>query len=282
MRDLGVEVAEIAGRRGRHLNPAAELRWQLHLARAARDADVLHHPLPAIAPTRVPQVVTVHDLAFLEVPDCFKPRFRRVAAKTHRGAARAAGEIVVPSHATAESVRRHWGLESVVAHHGPGQAPQPDRGLPRHVLYVGDEEPRKNLARLREAHRRSGIDLPLVEAGGGGANLHQLHRHAAALALPSLHEGFGLPAVEAMHAGTPVIAADIPALREVCQDAARYVDPYDVDAIARALTEVASVPPLREELRRRGTARAKAFSWRACAEAHVRAYEQAIASARAR
>jgi alpha-1,3-rhamnosyl/mannosyltransferase len=186
--------------------------------------------------------------------------------------------VITPSHATAAEAKAHWGVDAVVAHHGPGQAPRSDRGIPRHFLYVGDEEPRKNLARLREAHARSGVELPLVVAGGGGADLAALHRHAAALVLPSLHEGFGLTALEALHAGTPVLASDIPALREVCADAARYVDPYDVDAMARSLTELATVPPLREELRRRGTARAAAFSWRACAEAHVRAYEQAIAS----
>jgi glycosyltransferase involved in cell wall biosynthesis len=227
-------------------------------------------------------VVTVHDLAFLALPGCFNARFRMVAKRTHRAAARAADAVVVPSLATAQDVRAHWGIAPYVAHHGPGQAPVPDRGAPHHFLYVGDAEPRKNLDRLREAHARyraAGGELELVIASGGVA-LQPLHRHAAALVLPSLHEGFGLPALEALHAGTPVLAADIPALREVCGDAARFVDPYDVDAIARGLTELATVPPLREELRRRGTARAAAFSWRASAEAHIRAYEQAIASAR--
>jgi glycosyltransferase involved in cell wall biosynthesis len=79
-----------------------------------------------------------------------------------------------------------------------------------------------------------------------------------------------------MHAGTPVIASDAGALPEVCGDAARYVDPRDPASIARALTDLAGVPPLREELRRRGTARARAFTWRACAEAHVRAYALAL------
>ncbi len=79
-----------------------------------------------------------------------------------------------------------------------------------------------------------------------------------------------------MHAGTPVIAADIPALREVCADAARYCDPYDVDSIAKALTEVGTVPPLREELRRRGTARAQAFSWEQCARDYLAAYEDVV------
>jgi alpha-1,3-rhamnosyl/mannosyltransferase len=159
---------------------------------------------------------------------------------------------------------------------------------------VGDGEPRKNLGRLLEAYARyqaaSPSPLALVVAGGARVpaapgvrvvvdpDLAALHRHAAALVLPSLHEGFGLPALEAMHAGTPVLVSDVPALREVCADAARYCDPRDVASIARGLTELAGVPPLREELRRRGRARSAAFSWEACARAHLQAYE--IASAR--
>ncbi len=293
LRALGVEVAEADGRRGRHLDPVAEARWQLRLARAARGADVLHHPLPARALGRTPQVVTVHDLAFLRVPECFNARFQLAAVWQHRAAARAAAAVVAPSAATAADVRELWGVaDVVVAPHGPGQAPAPDRGEPRHFLYIGDAEPRKNLGRLLAAYARyrGGAEAPLdlVLAGRaavapapgvrleGAPDLPELHRHAAALVLPSLHEGFGLPALEAMHAGTPVLAAAIPALREVCRDAARFVDPYDVAALAAGLTELATIGPLREDLRRRGITRAAAFSWERSARAHVTAYERAI------
>jgi glycosyltransferase involved in cell wall biosynthesis len=278
LRALGVDVVEMDGRRGAYLNLAAEAAWQVRLARAARRADVLHHPLPATGPGRTPQVITVNDLAFERVPECFNSRFRAVASRAHRLAARRATVVVAPTEATAADARELWGVQPVLAPYGPGQAPVSDRGEPRHFLYVGDDEPRKNLARLREAHVRSGVELPLVVAGSAGTPFGDgadLHRHAAALVLPSLYEGFGLPALEAMHAGTPVLVSDIAALREVCGDAARYCDPYDVDSIASALTELATVPPLREELRRRGLARASQFSWRKCAEAYARAYERA-------
>ena len=169
-----------------------------------------------------------------------------------------------------------------------------DRGLARHFLHVGDAEPRRNLGRLLEAYAAyratAAQPLDLVLAGRAVADpapgvridsapdLPALHRHAAALVLPSLHEGFGLPALEAMHAGTPVLVSDVPALREVCADAARYCDPRDPASIAQGLTELAGVPPLREELRRRGHARAAAFSWEACARGHLSAYERAVAS----
>ena len=294
LRELGIEVHEASGRRGRHLNPNAEAQWQARLARAARRADVLHHPLPARAPGRTPQVITVHDLAFIRVPGCFNRRFRWSAGRAHRRAARAAAAVVVPSEATAADVRSRWSVEPVVAPHGPGQAPPPDRGEPRHFLYVGDDEPRKNLPRLLAAYKRyreqSDAPLELILAGRARAqregvrvqpapDLPALHRHAAALVIPSLHEGFGLPALEAMHAGTPVLAARTAGLAEVCGDAARFCDPRDVESIATGLLELAGTPPLREELRRRGTARAARFSWRASAEAHVRAYETAVGSA---
>jgi glycosyltransferase involved in cell wall biosynthesis len=278
LRALGVDIVEAEGRRGAYLNLAAEAAWQARLARLARGADLLHHPLPATGPARVPQVITVHDLAVERVPECFKPRFRIAATRLHRLAARRARTIVTPSEATAADVRALWGRDAIVVPHGPGQEPRSDRGEPRHFLYVGDDEPRKNLARLREAHRLSGVALPLVVAGSAGRpvdDLAELHRHAAALVLPSLHEGFGLPALEALHAGTPVLASDIPALREVCGDAARYCDPRDVESIAAGLRELADIGPLREELRRRGLARAARFSWRRCAEGYAAAYRLA-------
>ncbi len=280
LREIGVDVVEAEGRRGPYLNLAAEAVWQARLARLARGADVLHHPLPAIGPARVPQVVTVNDLAFAVVPECFNARFRAVASRTHRVAARRAAAVVCPSQATADDVRERWGVTASVAPLGPGQAGGWDRlnrGEPRHFLYVGDDEPRKNLGRLREAIARSGT-LPLLVARGSADRLADAHRHAAALVLPSLHEGFGLPVLEAMHAGTPVLAADIPALHEVCADAARYCDPRDVGLIATGLTELATVGPLREELRRRGLARAARFSWRRCAEAYLVAYRLAAGS----
>jgi alpha-1,3-rhamnosyl/mannosyltransferase len=288
LRDLGVDVLEAAARRGRHLNLAAEAVWQARLARAAAagGADLIHHPLPARTRTALPQVVTVHDLAFERVPECFNARFRAVARVRHRAAARAAAVVVTPSESTAADVRSRWAIAPeriVVAPHGPGQAPPPDRGGAQHFLYVGDDEPRKNLPRLFEAHaryraRHGDGALALVIGRGDAAALAELHRHAAALVIPSLHEGFGLPALEAMHAGTPVLAARTAGLAEVCGDAARYCDPRDVDSIAGGLLELATTPPLREELRRRGTARAAAFSWRRCAEAHLVAYERALLS----
>jgi glycosyltransferase involved in cell wall biosynthesis len=95
---------------------------------------------------------------------------------------------------------------------------------------------------------------------------------AAALVHPALHEGFGLTALEAMHAGVPVIAARSPGLAETCAEAPLYVDPYDADGLAHALARVAADPALRAGLAAAGRERAAAFSWRTCARAHIEAY----------
>jgi glycosyltransferase involved in cell wall biosynthesis len=284
-----------------YVNAAVEAAWIAEeLPRRARRAraDVLHHPLPAHARAApCPQAITVHDLAFERLPACFDPRFRAVARRRHRAAAWAAAAVVTPSRATAADVEALWGVPGdrvIVAAHGPGQAPAPGRRGIAHFLYVGDDEPRKNLPRLLEAYARyreatgEGA-LPLVLAGRArvaaapgvrvdpAPDLPALLARAAALVVPSLHEGFGLTALEAMHAGAPVLAARIPALVEVCGAAARYADPRDPASIATGLLELATVPPLREELRRRGLARAEAFSWDRAAAAHLTAYSLALA-----
>ena len=269
------------------------------LARAAR-ADVIHHPLPAYAHlARLPQVVTVHDLAFERLPGCFHRSFRIYAHQTHRAAASAASAVITVSETTAADARTLWGLAPeriVVARHGPGQAlPRAAAAQASHLLYVGDDQPRKDLATLLGSYRRyreRAVDLlPLVLAGSvaahgpgirverapGAERLAQLYAGAAALVHPSLYEGFGLTALEAMLAGTPVIAASAPGLIEVCGDAARYAEPGDQAGFAAAIGELAGQPALRRELAARGRRQASRFSWDASARAHVEAYSLALA-----
>jgi len=304
LRAEGVEVVEAANERrpapagggaGSARNLVLDEWWTQvelpRLARAAR-ADVLHHPLPALAARAAcPQVVTVHDLAFERLPEHFSPAFRRWASRAHRRAARGAAAVVCVSQTTRRDARARWGVDDariVVAPHGPGQELEVRRGDPEHFLYVGDDEPRKNLALLLDAHARyrrtaGPRGLELVLAGRARSDrdgvrseprpdLAALLGAAAALVHPALHEGFGLPALEAMRAGVPVIAGRSPGLVETCAGAARYVDPYDAAALATALGELASDAALRDDLARRGRERAAAFSWQASARAHIEAY----------
>jgi len=172
----------------------------------------------------------------------------------------------------------------------------PRHGGDEYVLYVGNLLPHKNLLRLLDAmailrrrrfcrlvirgHGRTGYVRAVHERvetlGLGDAvtfldylpenTLRSLYTKAACLVLPSLGEGFGIPVLEAMACGTPVVTSDIPALREVGGDAALLADPYETMSIADAMYRALSDRALREELRERGWRRVQAFSWQKTGE----------------
>jgi alpha-1,3-rhamnosyl/mannosyltransferase len=205
--------------------------------------------------------------------------------------------VICVSHTTASDVREVWGIEVeriVVAPHGPGQGLAVDRDrAPTHFLYVGDDEPRKDLRTLLASYsryrqlERSPLGLVLAgsaSAAGHGVSVEQspaprrlaeLYAGAAALVHTSLYEGFGLTLVEAMRAGVPVIAARVAGAVEVCGDAALYAQPRDAASFARVMAEIGDQPRLRAELANRGRERAGRFSWDDCARAHVEAYSLA-------
>jgi len=167
----------------------------------------------------------------------------------------------------------------------------------RYLLYVGTLQPRKNLARVieafgRVADRPAFADVQLVLAGKHGwlyedlfgqtaraglsgrvifpgyvaeADLPGLLSAALAFVFPSLHEGFGIPVLEAGACGVPVITSNTSSLPEVAGDAALLVDPHDVDAIAEAMYRLVTDAGLRAELARRGQENVKRFSWEKCA-----------------
>ena len=309
LRERGnVEVVEAAQRRrlaagaGNPLRSAAnallDLAWLgAGLPRAARrsGADVVHHPLPAH--TRLigcPQVATLHDVVFETMPAGYGRVWLALARRAYRRAARRSAALVCVSESTATDAVRVLGAEAdrvVVAPHGPGQveglhAPERER---THLLYVGDAERRKRVDALLAAYAayrgqaERPVDLVLAgaaasEAGAPGvrgvrhpsrAELLELYGSAIALVHPAIHEGFGLTVLEAMAAGTPVIAQRAPGTAEVGGEAVLAVEE---DELAEAIARVASDAGLRRELARRGRERAARFSWRASAQAHERAY----------
>ena len=170
------------------------------------------------------------------------------------------------------------------------------------VLYVGNIKPHKNLVRLIESFnqvRRDHDDLKLLIIGDEISKLPalrravhslKLHKHvrflgylnddtlsvlyrlAAVFVFPSLYEGFGLPPLEAMASGTPVVTSNISSLPEVTGGAAVLVDPYDVDSIADGMRRVLDDPALAADLRRRGLARAREFSWERSVEKTLGVY----------
>lgn len=179
------------------------------------------------------------------------------------------------------------------------------RGLPEGmILFVGTIERRKNVGLLLEAYAQIEKDIPhaLVLAGarGWGADgiLAQAERldlahvifagyveqeelplwynAADLLAYPSLYEGFGLPPLEAMASGTPVLTSNTSSLPEVVGDAGILVDPQNADEIARAMLKVLRDKGLQEEMQKRGLERAKRFTWQGAAEETVRVYEEVM------
>lgn len=177
---------------------------------------------------------------------------------------------------------------------------------PGFLLYLGIDKPHKNLVRLIEAFGRlERSDLTLAVVGPPSArrsearevanrldlgervrflgpvdddSLPALYSAATALVFPSLYEGFGLPALEAMACGTPVVCSNASSLPEVVGDAAMLVDPYDVDAWSEAMARVLSGEALRSELRRKGLARAAQFTWERTARATLAVYAEAVAN----
>ncbi|MSP37999.1 MAG: glycosyltransferase family 1 protein [Deltaproteobacteria bacterium] len=176
-----------------------------------------------------------------------------------------------------------------------------------YLLNTGTVEPRKNLLRLIQAYNlfrsNNSASLPLVLVGASGwlnqdlfeeidkspwksdikflgyvakTDLPSLYSGAVAFVYPSIYEGFGLPPLEAMACGTAVITANNSSLPEVVGDAAILVDAHNVDAIASAMLKVAGDATVRENLKQRGLARAKCFSWRRTAEQTLAVYEQAL------
>ncbi|MDR0999993.1 MAG: glycosyltransferase family 4 protein [Clostridiales bacterium] len=172
-----------------------------------------------------------------------------------------------------------------------------------YVLYLGTLEPRKNIGRLLEAYSKIQNAPLLVIAGRNGWMYESVFEEVKALGIagrviftgyipevdkppllagakcflfPSLYEGFGLPPLEAMACGTPVIASNAASLPEVCGDAAVYVDPYDVAAIAQTIEIVVFDDSLRQEMSKRGMARAQKFDWEDLAEKLFEGYEEIV------
>jgi alpha-1,3-rhamnosyl/mannosyltransferase len=256
--------------------------YPIALGWAARSLDVLHcTTFRAPLRTRVPLVITVHDLALHRHPDAF-PAWHRITGRAAlRAGVRAADAIVAVSaftrdelcallHVPADRVRVvPNGVDAVFSPDGPAA-----RG--DYVLAVGTLEPRKNLGCAVEAAGLAGIELRVVGARGwGGVDvpgwvgtpdddaLAVLYRGARCLLYPSLYEGFGLPVLEAMACGTPVVASRGGATEEVAGGAAVLVDGHDAEAVAQGIAEAGA---RRAELVRRGLERARAFTWERSAD----------------
>jgi glycosyltransferase involved in cell wall biosynthesis len=281
--------------------------------RATGAVDVIHATGMAMPPASVPVVATVHDLAFTRDPSQFSRRgvsfFRRAIALAKRDAAL----VICPSQATLDDCVDQgfdparlrlvpWGIAAELADAHAVAGIRARFGIAgRYVLWTGTIEPRKNLPVLLDAFGRLGRDdVTLALVGPQGWNedlearldrlgrkvvrlgfvdpdaLRALYGGADVFCYPSIEEGFGLPVLEAMAQGTPVVTSSGTATAEVAGDAGVLVDPADVDGLADALARLLDDPQERARLGTAGQRRAaERFSWQATATALAAVYAEA-------
>jgi glycosyltransferase involved in cell wall biosynthesis len=243
---------------------------------------------------RAPFVFTIHDLTHIQCPEASRPHLRFYYATLMKRACRRATRILTVSEFTRKEIIEWSGeLPEKVVNVGNGVDPvyRPDGdsyGFPfPYLLSVSNRKPHKNELRVVEAFGKANLDsrTRLIFTGDSTpvlsgwieryqlrsrvqfvgvvaeARMPSLYRGATALIFPSLYEGFGLPIVEAMACGTPVVTSTLTAMPEVAGDAALFVNPRAVGEIARAMEQIAGDARLRQKLSKQGIARSAKFSW---------------------
>jgi glycosyltransferase involved in cell wall biosynthesis len=264
----------------------------------------LNQRLPAMRFCKT--VSTFHDL-FVLTGDYSTPEFRRRFAEQARRAAAESDQIIAVSQFTAGQVKQLLGVEPErihVIHHGV-HAPEGPATAAREnvILNVGAIQRRKNIGRLVTAFEGIEPGWQLVLAGSAGYGAEEIMRQiessplrdnirvlgyvgaqelaswyarARVFAFPSLDEGFGMPVLEAMAAGVPVIASNRSALPEVCAGAALLVDPEDTTALMQALERLSQDQNLADDLTRRGKLRAAEFMWEGAAKKTWNVYQKLV------
>ncbi|MDF7823987.1 glycosyltransferase family 1 protein [Pontiellaceae bacterium B12227] len=272
----------------------------------------LYHATDHYLPMNHPHnaVVTIHDLLFMIRPN---PNFsiHAIQRRLVPPFVKACRHVIVISEQTKKDVMKHllvpeeqitvipWAVDETfftppeITGFMPGFLPVSEP----YFLAVGCNTERKNTPRLLEAYCRSGARSPLVlawnppndirEKYASNKSIHfigrvteeqlrDLYRSALALVYPSLYEGFGLPALEAMACGCPVITSNTTSLPEVGGDAVLYIDPENTDSIAHEMKALEESAELQDALQKKGYEQVKRFSWKKTAQATMNVYSQCL------
>lgn len=280
--------------------------------------DVVHAPHPLLIPARrAAQVITIHDLYFLENPHQTGAEIRRDYADLAASHARRADAVVTSTEHGRRIVQEKLGVAAdriyVCAPGAPTWSAVPSAATGGYLLFIGTLEPRKNVGALLDAYellltrRRPVPELLLAGRATPAAGewlrrisqpplsghvrhlgyvpdeqRERLYAGARAVVMPSLDEGFGFPALEAMSAGVPVVASNRGSLPEVLGNAGILVDPSDLEGLASAIDRIATDTDAASGAREAGLARAAQFSWAAAAATLHRAYQDAVTRRAAR
>jgi glycosyltransferase involved in cell wall biosynthesis len=244
------------------------------------------------------QVLTIHDASVFDHPEWFKPSFAAWTRLSWRNLARKVKAVITVSNFSRDRLSIHLAIPAKkihVIHNGVGQpfAPQAQKNIEMirnkykldkpYFLSVGTNEPRKNLPLLLKAWKHQGNTSHMLFLAGGQGHvfsstdseistyvddddLPALYAGAAAYITTSHYEGFGLPALEAMACGTPVIAPNITAFPEMLGDAALLIEPNNIGETTKAMQKIIDEPQLANILRERGLEHVKNFTWERAAQ----------------
>ncbi len=272
------------------------------------------HRLPRYLPDSIATVVTIHDLVWKHAPETMRPLSRFLDAKLMPQTIRMAEKVIAVSQWTANDLITEipeaeaktsviYEANSLISCNLSGI----DKVDGKYILFVGTLEPRKNLPRLLNAYSLLSKTIrdkhPLVIVGGKGwgkdniysiieqlsigkhvmvlgylsdEELASVYRQSYLFVMPSLYEGFGLPLLEAMSMGVPVVTSNISSLPEVVGDNAVMVDPNNVKSIKDGIEEVLIDTELKDRLSKTGLDRAKLFSWEKAAKETLAVFEESL------
>lgn len=252
--------------------------------------DVFHSSDWTQPPSKAKKVTTYHDLVPIIHPEWSHPKIVAVAKRRLKLVEREIDMVICVSNSTMNDLCKVSNIpkeKMVVIYEGVGDEFRPQdpkkveqwkkkMDLPEEfVLAIGGIGERRNLKRVKEAAKNynlviAGQTIPWVSQN----ELPLLYASAKVLLYPSFYEGFGLPIIEAMAVGTPVITSNVSSMPEAGGEAALYVNPEDLDDIQRKLNQVMLDKDLRDNLIKKGFIQAKKFSWKKCAEGTAKIYRK--------
>ncbi len=288
------------------------IRTQFSFSRWAREdkIDIFwspRHHLPLLLGSRLKKVVTIHDMVWVKYPETMITTNRILESVLMPVSIKLADQVIAVSHATKKDVAEYFKgtcskinvIHEAVENFDPAED-KPE--VETYFLFVGTREPRKNLSSLIAAYKdyraKGGSNnLIIVGARGwkqediaadsvsglkimghvGDEKLASLYRFADALLLPSLYEGFGLTALEAMQYGVPVIGSDRSAIPEVVGQGGILVDPLSVDSLSKAMRDVSTDRELQATLSRHALEQASNFSWQKAAKETMAVFIRVVA-----